>query len=385
MYTIGDLFDKRSIVGSKLEKIFEQCGYSKAQICRESGVSRPTMDKLLCGTLTSKVNYEKHIAKVLEFLAITPDTLLGQIQNKNIRARAFRNVLHISSEEIARNTGISKVRLEQIESGEEATTAELRDIALALSTGVRNILGTSCFDTQIATMEMVLTVYAEEAASVGLSGFWGHIGILPCNTEEYLWYPITGSTRRMIYESMEMERVVIPCMNNKVLLLNMQNIKEIVLLDDACDEPSFGNWDASVDCGEIPLVIYEALYDYNYPSGPISDKVLSSRFQSELEEFLARENWDDSDIYKRLYETAIYFNDGHIKKVSIDFCDDETITCEVFQVINFGDEAPASKVHYCSASDGSEVILNMQNIALLAMPLLEVEEAICSSLEDLLG
>lgn len=385
MYTIGDLFDKRSIVGSKLEKIFEQCGYSKAQICRESGVSRPTMDKLLCGTLTSKVNYEKHIAKVLEFLAITPDTLLGQIQNKNIRARAFRNVLHISSEEIARNTGISKVRLEQIESGEKATTAELRDIALALSTSVRSILGTSCFDAQVAKMEMIMDVYAEEAASVGLSGFWGHIGILPCNTEEYLWYPITGSTRRMIYESMEMERVVIPCMNNKVLLLNMQNIKEIILLDDACDEPSFGNWDASVDCGEIPLVIYEALYDYSYLGGSVSDEIISSRFQAKLEDLIVREDWDDNDISKSLYETSVYFKDGHIKKVSLAFDNDETITYEISKVIDFGDEIPASKVLYCNATDGAEVIFNMQNIAFLAMPLLEVEEAICSNLEDLLG
>ena len=156
MYTIEDLFDKRSIVGSKLEQVLEQRGYTKAQICRESGISRPTLDKILSGTLSSKTNYEKHIAKILGVLSLTPDTMLGSIQNKYIQAKAIRSAMQISAEEIAKPTGISKERLQAIESGAEATTAELRDIALFLSTSVRSVLGTSCFETQIAEMDMIL-------------------------------------------------------------------------------------------------------------------------------------------------------------------------------------------------------------------------------------
>ena len=385
MYTIEDLFDKRSIVGSKLEQVFEQRGCTKAQICRESGISRPTLDKLLSGTLTSKINYEKHITKILEFLAITPDVLLGKIQNKYIQARTIRHAMHISAEEIAKPTGVSIERLREIEAGEKATTAELRDIALALSTSVRSLLGTSCFDTQIATMEIILKIYNEDAESVGLSGFWGHVGILPVNAKEHLWFPITGSTRKMIYETMKMDRVVIPCMNNKVLLLNMENIKEIILLDEACDEPRFTNWDTSVDCGETPLVVYDAMYDFDPCHGQhAATDILSSRFQASLEEYIKQQGWDEDDINAMLYENIIYHIDGHIERLEIDFDRTETVSSEVSRILDFGDEVPAQKILHFNTIDGAKILLNMKNISLLAMPLLKIEDAICSYLEELM-
>lgn len=57
-------------------------------------------------------------------------------------------------------------------------------------------------------------------------------------------------------------RIIVPCMDNKLLYLNMRNVNNIVLLDDACDSPGFANWDSSVNCGEIPQVVYESLDDY---------------------------------------------------------------------------------------------------------------------------
>lgn len=385
MYTIEDLFDKRSVVGSKLEQVFEQRGYTKAQICRESGISRPTLDKVLSGMLTSKTNYEKHIIKILGVLSITPDMLLGNIQNKYIQARTIRNAMQISAEEIAKSTGISKKRLQEIESGEEATPAELRDIALFLSTSVRSVLGTSCFDTQIATMDTILNAYNEDAAPAGLSGFWGHVGILPTNATEYLWFPITGTTRKMIYKSMDMDRIVIPCMNNKVLLLNMENIKEIILLDEACDQPGFTNWDSSVDCGETPLVVYEAMYDFNpFYDRRVSTNTVSQCFQSSIEAYIKHKEWNEDDIHAMLHENLIYHKDGQIERVDIDFGEDESISSEVSQILDFGDNAILHRFLCYTADDGIEVMLNMQNISLIAMPLLKVEDAICSYLDELI-
>lgn len=385
MYAIEDLFDKRSIVGSKLEQVFEQRGYTKAQICRESGISRPTMDKILSGMLTSKTNYEKHIVKILGVLSITPDILLGNIQNKHIRVRTIRNAMQISEEDIATPTGIPKERLQKIESGEDATTAELRDIALFLSTGVRSVLGTSCFETQIATMDTILKVYNEDAPPAGLSGFWGHVGILPTNTTDHLWFPITGTTHKMIYKSMDMDRIVIPCMNNKVLLLNMQNIQEIILLDEACDQPSFTNWDSSVDCGETPLVVYEVLYDFNpFYERHVSTNTLSPCFRSSIEAYIKHKEWSEEDIHAMLYESLICHKDGHIERVDIDFGENESVSSEVSQILDFGDAAILHKFLYYTVDEGIEVMLNMQNVSLIAMPLLKVEDAICSVLEELI-
>lgn len=385
MYTISDLFDKRSIVASKLEQALEQCGYTKVRICREAGISRPTLDKILSGILTSKTNYEKHIVKILGVLSLTPDTLLGSIQNKHIQARTIRNAMQISAEEISKPTGISRERLQEIESGAEATTAELRDIALFLSTSVRSVLGTSCFETQIAEMDMILKANNEDAAPAGLSGFWGHVGILPTNTTEYLWFPITGATRKMIYKSMDMDRIVIPCMNNKVLLLNMENIKEIILLDEACDQPDFTNWDSDVDCGGTPLAVYEAMYDFDpFYGRSVSIDIVSQRLQASIEEYVKHKEWTEDDIHAMLYESLIYHKDGHIEQVNIHFGQEDSIPTEVAQILDFGDSAILHRFLCYTTDDEIEVMLNMQQVSLIAMPLLKVEEAICSYLEKLL-
>lgn len=57
------------------------------------------------------------------------------------------------------------------------------------------------------------------------------------------------------------ERLVVPGMDNKVLLLYMPNVKEIILLDEACDQPRHANWDSKVSCGEIPLLQVESAID----------------------------------------------------------------------------------------------------------------------------
>ena len=93
MYSFGDLFDRRSTVGANIERILDDRKITKVELCKNTGVSRPTIDKLLAGTLTSKTNYEKHISKVLTYLKISPDGILGTTTN-NI-ARRIRNMCKI--------------------------------------------------------------------------------------------------------------------------------------------------------------------------------------------------------------------------------------------------------------------------------------------------
>ena len=217
MYDIEDLFDKRCVIGANLEQILEERNYTKAELCKKAGVSRPTLDKLLAGTLTSKTNYEKHISKILDCLSINPDILLGNVKNEYSRTRAIRNILRISSEEIAQATGITLSRLKEIESGEKASIAELRDVAICLSVSVSCLLGLNFFEPQIATLDDCIR-YNKLSEMENLSGFWGHVGILLNNIDKFLWFPITGSVRESIYNAMNDDKIVIPCMNNKVLL-----------------------------------------------------------------------------------------------------------------------------------------------------------------------
>ena len=62
MFDYDALFDVRSNVGIKLEALLAERNYTKAQLCKETGVSRPTIDKVLAGTITSKANFVRHIA-----------------------------------------------------------------------------------------------------------------------------------------------------------------------------------------------------------------------------------------------------------------------------------------------------------------------------------
>lgn len=61
MYTLEDLFDRRSPVGTRLEQILIEKKCTKAELSKKTGVSRPTIDKVLSGTITSKKNYETHM------------------------------------------------------------------------------------------------------------------------------------------------------------------------------------------------------------------------------------------------------------------------------------------------------------------------------------
>ena len=190
MSDLADLFDKRSIIGTKLENIIIERGYTKKDLCEQAGLSRPTLDKLLAGTLTSKTYYEKHIAKILEQLSITPGILLGNAKQYN-RTRELKALMKVSSEQISKATNISLERLSAIEAGEEASLAELRDIAMCFSVSVRCLKGENFFEPQISQYDMFVSFHAGSEKSK-LSGFWGHIGV-NLYTSQMLWFPITSA------------------------------------------------------------------------------------------------------------------------------------------------------------------------------------------------
>ena len=164
MYSYEDLFDQRSVVGAKLEEMLKERNLTKIQLCKETNVSRPTIDKLLAGSVQSKANFERHMRKILEYLQVTPDLLMGNRILQHNRIRAIRNILREKVEDLASKTGYSVERIQQIEAGEEATLAELRDLALALDTGTRCILGNEFFEPQFAMLDDILSEDDEVSA-----------------------------------------------------------------------------------------------------------------------------------------------------------------------------------------------------------------------------
>ncbi len=392
MERVDKLFDRRSVVGAKLSLILDERGYTKTEICRQAGISRPTFDKLLAGTLTSKTNYEKHIEKILTCLALTPDMLLGSATDCRNKMRVIRNKRDMTMERLAQLTGISQEQLQKMERGESETEAELREVALFLGVSTNVLSGRYFFAPQIAMPDFHLDHRGERD---GCSGFWGHVGILAEHSERYHWYPITSDTRDMIYERMKGRYLLIPCMNNKVILLCMNHVKKIMFLDDDCDTPSGVNWDEGVNCGEIPLAAYEAMTDYDdsgkenrdcgKENGDCGEHGNCSCLgkMNEYLELLARENrWTEDQIKILLNETGIYYADGQKETVFIDFCSSQALNDLVVMLYDFWEEPDMEEI--CPFTDwgGAEHLLNMKQVSLVEFPLLELENAICDFLEE---
>ena len=71
-----ELFEQRSLVASKLKNFIRDMGYTKVSFADKAGISRPTLDKLLNGTIDSKSTFDRHLNKILNLLNMSTDELM---------------------------------------------------------------------------------------------------------------------------------------------------------------------------------------------------------------------------------------------------------------------------------------------------------------------
>ncbi len=382
MNGIDTLLDKRSVAGARLEDLLTEREYTKSGFCKACGMSKPTLDKILSGMIGSVADYEKHMRKILDYLNITPDVLIGNAVLPYSRVRQLRSILHIKKEEIAEAINVSIDRLGEIEAGASMTKAELRDLALSLGTSSHCILGQNVFSLQTTVLDDIVGDSKDDDAQ--LSGFWGHIGIMPTNSTEYIWYPITGYEERRVLFSLSDKQVVIPCMNNKLLYLNLTKIKSVVLLEDACDAPYNYNWDPTVGEGEIPLVVYEVLDDYFFDvaENDVHDTEYSPKLQEHLNMLIKEEKWTEEDAHEMIYGIRIRYADGSIVDNTMEMrnvaaygaVSDLADVAESLYI--YGDSVEPQE--YISFTDwnGAATCLNKNEVSVIEMPLITVEKMI---------
>ena len=381
MDEIDILFDNRSVVGARLEKLLGEREYTKSGFCKECGISRPTLDKILSGTIGSMTNYEKHMRKILNRLSITPEMLIGDSSKAHSRTRQLRTLLNIKKEEIAAAIEISVDRLDEIEAGEPMTNAELRDIALYLGTSTSCIMSSNVFYPQTTALSDFINEIDDEGAE--LSGYWGHLGVMPLGSTEYSWYPITRYEASEIEYSLKGKQAVVPCMNNKLLYFNLEKIKSIVLLDDACDPPAYYNWDYSIGEGEIPLVVYEVLVDYySRERDENIDAEYSPKLQSLLDRLIEEKKWTDDQIYDLTSGIKIRYADGGVFNNLIELGNSSELFTVVNDLYTMKDAGNTDK--YVSFTDwnGAITYINTGEVAVIEMPLVGVEKRIMDDLEE---
>ena len=68
-----ELFDQRNLVAKKLKDCIREHGFTKVSFAKKVDISRPTLDKLLNGSIENKSTFDRHIQKVLAALNLSVD------------------------------------------------------------------------------------------------------------------------------------------------------------------------------------------------------------------------------------------------------------------------------------------------------------------------
>ena len=71
-----ELFEQRNLVASKLKECIRDKGYTKVSFADKAGISRPTLDKLMNGTINSKSTFDRHLQKILKVLNMSVEELI---------------------------------------------------------------------------------------------------------------------------------------------------------------------------------------------------------------------------------------------------------------------------------------------------------------------
>ena len=379
MYDMNDLFDSREVVGCKLEQLISNRNYTKSGVCTGAGISRPTLDKILNGEVTNKINFEKHVSKLLTYLSLSPNELMCGIANPYTGAKHLRRAYHFDLTELSKLTELPVEELQKIEAGEDVPLKDLRDVAACLGTGVRGVLGNGYFQTQISTMDLLFPNDPTTIRSPG--GFWGHLGILLTGQPKYLWFPITAYTRNLIDQNRTEKYWAIPCMDNSLLIINCANIAALTLLDDVCDQPTDMDWDYSVSNGEIPSVIYEAFDDYmeyKDSDGSPTDFNLSEALATAIDNFVVNKKIDLDKFSSNLYTATILFANGRTQMLPLCDGDSDDLAITVSQIYEMG-ELPDEDLVEIDTLDGTETLINFKNISMIKLPLALTEDLLAEN------
>lgn len=71
-----ELFEHRSLVALKLKECIRDKGYTKVSFAGKADISRPTLDRLLNGSIDNKSTFDRHLQKIMKILNMSVDELM---------------------------------------------------------------------------------------------------------------------------------------------------------------------------------------------------------------------------------------------------------------------------------------------------------------------
>ena len=352
-----ELFNKRESAGVILKKCLNDRKCTKIQLSQGTGISRPTIDKLINGTISNKKTFVKHMMKIIEYLNITLDYFMtkdGMIENK---IGNLQRLTGLSNEHISNISNLDQNELIKIDT-KDCSNNEIIKLALSFSTSTNIIENNYFFNPQFFNYKNNNLVFDK------LYQFWGYIGIKLNAYTEIKYYPITFNTMEYIYKCICNDQIIIPCLNNKVLFLNMKNIQKIcfisienvplkdkIVLEKLLDKT-------------YPLVIYELLSDEEYKE--LDEKSLTD-FNLEYLTKSDKENLTDI--------SSLYYKNGEFESMSINFKKSKMLLDKIISEYKLLNNETA-KILEAVNMNGIIELLNFDYLCMIEMPLIKLERNI---------
>lgn len=267
------------------------------------------------------------------------------------------------------------------ENGKPEPSLEVfRELAMVFHTNCNALIGKSFFNGQSSMdcdyFHVKDTVKGKSEAT--LSGFWGHLGLLGEHMDKSIWYPITEDVMDSSFCSFQQYKfILVPCLDNKLLVVNKSHLKRWVFLDEACD--SFPNdWELEwYQTGEYPLELFTAFEDLAYSEAEL-DK--GTPLMKEAEQIVEEQKLDEDDLFALTLQTRVVYADGKKESYCID--DYDAVSSLVSNLMDYPeDEDLQDYIHF--PTDGSEdVFVNLNNVSVIEFPFLKVDEYLTSSWEE---
>lgn len=368
-----NLYHKKDLVGKRVEEIITQKGLTKLQVCKEAGLSRPTLDKLIDGDIRNERNFYKHLSLLLRYFKMSSEQLLTKTKVSSNKSKEDYN---LRIEGLVENTGITEKRLDEINQGSPMTAEEMQELALYFNTSIRGLDNQHYFENQkrAKIYQMCGTVDAEYENEI-----WGYVEIQLTNSKVAIAYPITEFTRDMIKWQWDMDHpyIVIPCLKNKLLYVNKKHVKSMKLMDE----------ETAFSCGykphkEEPLVMYEVYKKIlGMTEKERANQLNLTRLEKEILELLENEEINEKEMRDKISKTTIDFSDLSRKEVYIDFTKEENLSHNILRVYEWGRSSIEQSLFY-TTENGELFYDNASQVAIIEMPLLQVEEAIIKNTES---
>lgn len=374
-------YSEKEFVGKRMEEIITQKGLTKIQVCKEAGISRPTLDKFIEGNILNERNFYKYLKMLLDYFKISSEQEFKGyfIETKPQESKHFSSDIAYASEV----TGISEEHIREIMQGADATREELQELALCFRTSTRGVQNKHYFEN-VENVPRCNIIGAEYE-----NGICGYIEIQLAKRKDKLIYPITELTKDSVKWQLNQEFLVVPCLNNRLLLINRKHLKYIKLytVGHGKDNGISRHEETSVrkflneriqnfsSFEETPLVVYEVYKKYGNVTNEKTNKDDLTKLEREIFGLLRKEYVRESYIKSQTSLTEIYYDDGTWDNIVIDFNKRENLTTNIKKVQEWIQPQVEDEL-YMEGEAGEYISYNTERIAIMDIPLLQIEDAL---------